>query len=188
MGRVTEEGRAAVGGLRTRQTAPLDLGQAFSEVRKEFEDQEEIAFHVTVEGTPRALHPIIADEIDSIGREALTNAFRHAKARSIEVELEYATRGLRVLIRDGGIGFDSEVLRFGREGHWGLSGMRERAKRIGARLRVLSRPAAGTEVEVTIPGGIAFIPAPPQGTAKWFRKFLRNWKHVIERSPSEYEQ
>ena len=188
MGRVTEEGRNAVGGLRTRQNTPLDLGQAFSEVCKEFEDQEKIDFHVMVEGTPRTLHPIIRDEIYSIGREALTNAFRHAKARSIEVELEYAAAGLRVLIRDSGIGFNSLVLRFGREGHWGLSGMRERAKRIGARLRVLSRPAAGTEVEVTIPGEIAFIPVASQGVSKWFSKFLRNWKHIIGRSTSEFER
>lgn len=188
MGRVTEEGRNAVGGLRARQNTPLDLGQAFSEVRKEFDGQDEADFHVLVEGTPRPLHPLIQDEIYSIGREALTNAFRHAKARSIEVELEYASEGLRVLIRDSGIGFDSNVLRFGRAGHWGLSGMRERAKRIGARLRVLSRPAAGTEVEVTIPGRIAFVPEAPQGTSKWFYRFLHSWKHIIGRSPSEYEQ
>lgn len=188
MGRVTEEGRNAVGGLRTGQNTPLELGQAFSEVWEEFEGQEKIDFHVMVEGTPRTLHPIIRDEIYSIGREALTNAFRHAKARSIEVELEYAAAGLRVLIRDSGIGFDSQVLRFGREGHWGLSGMRERAKRIGARLRVLSRPAAGTEVEVTIPGEIAFIPVASQGVSKWLSKFLRNWKHIIGRSTSEFER
>ena len=188
MGRVTEEGRNAVGGLRTRQDTPLDLGQAFSEVRKEFEGQDGIDFHVLVEGTPRALHPLIRDEIYTIGREALTNAFRHAKARSIEVELEYAAAGLRVLIRDSGIGFDSQVLRFGREGHWGLSGMRERAKRISARLRVLSRSAAGTEVEVIIPGEIAYIPAASEGPSKWFIRFLRNCRHVIERTTSEIEQ
>jgi ligand-binding sensor domain-containing protein/signal transduction histidine kinase len=188
MGRVTDEGRNAVGGLRTQQNAPLDLGQAFSEVRKEFEGQDEIDFHVLVEGAPRVLHPIIRDEIYSIGREALTNAFRHAKARSIEVELEYAAAGLRVLIRDSGIGFDSQLLRFGREGHWGLSGMRERAKRIGAKFRVLSRPSAGTEVEVSIPREIAYVPATRQGPSKWLGKFWRIWKPAIERSTNEFEQ
>jgi signal transduction histidine kinase len=186
MGRVTEEGRNAVGGLRARQNH-ADLGQAFSEIRKELAMQENLGFQVTVEGQPKLVHPVIREEIYSIGREALTNAFRHAQAKKIEVELEYAHFGLRVLIRDDGVGFDSDILRFGRHGHWGLSGMRERAKRIGANLKVFSRPAAGTEVELIVPGQIAFGTS-PGGHSKWFNKILSGWKQILHRTPKEYPQ
>jgi len=170
MSQVIEEGRNAVGGLRSPQNGSLDLGKAFSRIQHEFVGRDEVEFHVIVEGTPRGLHPLIADEIYSIGREALTNAFRHSQAKSIEVEMEYAASGLRVLVRDSGVGFDPKLLQFGRDGHWGLSGMRERAKRIGGRLRILSRPAAGTEVELSIPGKIAFVPEPSRGVSKWVGK------------------
>jgi streptogramin lyase/anti-sigma regulatory factor (Ser/Thr protein kinase) len=156
MGQVTEEGRNAVRGLRTSKGGTADLQQAFSQVRKEFPVQSQIEFRVIVEGGPRALHPLISEEIYLIGHEALSNAFRHSQAREIEVELEYAASHLRVIIRDDGEGIDPEVLRSGREGHWGLSGMKERTQRIGGRLRVLSRAVAGTEVELSVPAKIAF--------------------------------
>jgi len=186
MGRVTEEGRNAVGGLRARQKH-ADLGQAFSEIQKELAPQDNLGFQVTVEGQPKPVHPVLQDEIYSIGREALTNAFRHALAKKIEVELEYAHFGLRVLIRDNGVGFDSDILRFGRHGHWGLSGMRERSKRIGANLKVFSRPAAGTEVELIVPAPIAFGPL-PGGHSKWFNKILPACKQILHRTPKEYPQ
>jgi ligand-binding sensor domain-containing protein/signal transduction histidine kinase len=192
MGRVVDEGRNAVGGLRTDPSQSLDLAEAFSEISREISNEDEhkdkVAFHVTVEGQPRPLHPIIRNDIYSIGREALINAFRHAQPKSIEVELEYASYELRVLIRDDGIGFDSKILRFGRHGHWGLSGMRERAKRIGARLKLFSRPAAGTEVELIVPGQIAFVPTPSSRTSNWFSRLLPGWKRPIERHPNEFKR
>ena len=188
MERVTEEGRSAVGGLRSLQNSSLDLGRAFSEIRQQFDPQNEIAFQVIAEGTPRPLHPIIRDEIYSIGREALTNAFRHAHASSMEVELEYAADGLRVLVRDNGHGFDSEVLRFGRDGHWGLSGMHERAKRINAKLRVLSRPSAGTEVELSVPSRVVFIPQPANATSNWWSKIRPHGKQGMGSSSSDQGQ
>lgn len=187
MGRVTEEGRNAVQGLRARRSS-LDLGRAFSEIQQEFGGRSEVDFQVMVEGQPRPLHSVIRDEIYRIGREALTNAFRHAQAKKIEVELEYATNGLRILVRDSGIGFDSKVLRFGRDGHFGLSGMRERAQRIGGELRVFSRPAAGTEVELIVPGGIAFLPNASKVTSRRLGRFLPDWTRLIRRSPGEHDQ
>lgn len=190
MGRVVEEGRNAVGGLRARPSESMDLAEAFSAIPREFGNAEEdkVGFHVTVEGQPRLLHPIIRNDIYSIGREALINAFRHAHPKNVEVELEYASYGLRVLVRDDGIGFDSKILRFGRQGHWGLSGMRERAKRIGARLKLFSRPTAGTEVELIVPAQIAFVPAASSRTSNWTSRLLASWKHLIERHPKEYER
>jgi len=188
MRRVIEEGRNAVGGLRSPQRGILDLGEAFSQVQKEFVGHDEAELHVIVEGTPRPLHPFIRDEIYRIGREALTNAFRHSRAKTIEVELEYATDELRVLVRDSGIGFDPKVLQFGRDGHWGLSGMRERAKRIDARLRVLTRPAAGTEVELTVPGRLSYVSDGSGGASKWVSRLYPGRKPTTERSPSEQDR
>jgi signal transduction histidine kinase/ligand-binding sensor domain-containing protein len=156
MGRVIEEGREALQGLRSSKLNSSDLEQAFSQVREEFPMQSQIGYRVIVEGTPQPLHSLIRDEVYLIGHEALSNAFRHAHASDVEVELEYAPSHLRVFIRDNGSGIDTQILRLGREGHWGLSGMKERSERIGGELRVLSRAVAGTEVELSIPGRIAF--------------------------------
>jgi len=188
MGRVVEEGRNAVGGLRSPHRSSVDLERAFSQIQQEFTGQDEVAFRVIVEGTPCPLHQVIRDEIYGIGREALTNAFRHSQAKSVEVEMEYASTGLRVLVRDSGVGFDPKVLQFGRDGHWGLSGMRERAKRIGARLRVLSRPAAGTEVELAVPSHIAFVSQPRRSVSNWISKLLPKGKRSIVDSPREHNQ
>ena len=156
MGRVVEEGRNAVRGLRSPDNDSHDLEQAFSRIQGELGVQNDVGFRVIVEGQRRPLHPVIRDEVYRISREAAVNAFRHSRGSSVEVEVEYAAQRLRILVRDNGCGIDAQVLRPGREGHWGLSGMRERAERIGARLRVWSRAAAGTEVELSVPGHVAY--------------------------------
>jgi signal transduction histidine kinase len=156
MSQVIDEGRDAVRGLRSTSGNTDGLEAAFSRAAQEFGNEQVKDYRVIVEGAPRELHPIIRDEAYRIGREALANAFRHAHANKIEVELEYATRHLRILVRDDGTGIDQQVLQTGKDGHWGLAGMRERAESIGARLKVLSRTNAGTEVELLIPSHVAF--------------------------------
>ena len=156
MGRVIDEGRHAVRGLRSATVGINDLEQAFCGLQQELGVEDGVGFRVIVEGRPRPLHPIIRDEVYRIGREALVNAIRHSGAQTIEVEIDYAVGHVRLLVRDNGSGIDEQVLRSGRDGHWGLSGMRERAERIGARLKVWSRAAAGTEVELLVPGHVAF--------------------------------
>jgi signal transduction histidine kinase len=160
MGQVIEEGRDAVRGLRSTSGVATDLETAFTQAGQEFGNDEVKDCRVIVEGTPRQLHPIIRDEAYRIGREALANAFHHSRAAKIEIELEYSAKQLRVLVRDDGAGIDPEVLHSGRDGHWGLAGMRERAESIGARLKVWSRANAGTEVELLIPGEVAFVSQP----------------------------
>jgi signal transduction histidine kinase len=165
MGRVIDEGRNAVRGLRSGHDDSYDLGQAFSRVAQELGLRPEVDFRVVMEGMPRALHPVIRDEVYRIGRESLVNAFRHSRASKIEVEVDYSASNLRILVRDNGCGIDPQVLRAGRDGHWGLPGMRERAEKVGAKLRVWSRAAGGTEVELTVPGLVAFqshASAPPR--------------------------
>lgn len=156
MGQVIEEGRDAVRGLRSTSGNTDDLETAFTQAGQEFSNEQVKDVRVIVEGTPRKLHPIIRDEAYRIGREALANAFRHSQANKIELELEYSPQHLRILVRDDGAGIDPEVLHSGRDGHWGLAGMRERAENIGARLKVWSRANAGTEVELLIPSQVAF--------------------------------
>ncbi len=180
--RVIEEGRNAVRGLRSSQSSLDDLEQSFSRIRDELGVRDDVAFRVIGGGPPRRLHPMIRDEVYRIGREALINAFRHSGATRIEVGVEREARRLRVLVRDDGKGIDAEVLRAGRDGHWGLSGMRERSERIGGRLRLWSRPGAGTEVELTVPGHVAFPAASSRGPAGWLRALTRSWTRQIPRS------
>lgn len=171
LGQVIEEGRDAVRGLRSSAENGDNLETAFVEAGKQFATDESRNYRVIVEGTQRQLRPIIRDEVYRIGREALANAFRHSQASKIEVEIEYSTKQLRVLVRDDGTGIDPNVLDSGRDGHWGLRGMRERAESIDARLRVWSRARAGTEVELLIPARIAFAPASSRQSKSWWQRF-----------------
>jgi signal transduction histidine kinase/ligand-binding sensor domain-containing protein len=164
MARVIDEGRNAVRGLRSPAGGD-DLEEAFCRMPQELGVQDR-GFRVVVEGRPRPLHPVIRDEVYRIGREALANAVRHSGAQKIEVEIEYAAASVRVVVRDDGRGIDEQILRAGRDGHWGLSGMRERAERMGARLTVWSRGGAGTEVELLVPGRIAFQPVTSEHPAE----------------------
>ena len=181
-GQVIEEGRDAVRGFRSNDREALDLERAFSRVPQELDLKERIDFRIIVEGHPQSLHPVIRDEVYSIGREALVNSFRHSGAGRIEVELEYEASQLRVLVRDDGCGIDNQVLQSGRDGHWGLSGMRERGQRIGARLKVMSRAGVGTEVELSVPGEIAFEFHSSSSASNWFTGFYRRHAETTERA------
>jgi len=94
------------------------------------------------------------------------NVMRHARASKVEVELEYTSESFRLCVRDDGSGMSAEVIQSGREGHWGIPGMRERAARMGARFKVWSRPRAGTEVELVVPAHAAFAKHPDQRLEK----------------------
>jgi signal transduction histidine kinase/streptogramin lyase len=155
------EGRDAVQGLRSSTVVTNELAQAISGLGEELvADQtgrHPPDFRVIVEGASRDLVPLVRDEVYRIAGEALRNAFRHAQAGRIEVEIQYAKRQLRLWVRDNGKGIDPKVLaEGGREGHYGLAGMHERAKLVGGRLAVLSKLDSGTEVELTIPASVAY--------------------------------
>lgn len=158
MDRALEDGRRAVQGLRSPQEHGASLGQALAGVPSGLCAPSAVEFQVVVVGKPRELRPAVSDELYSIGREAIVNAYRHSGARQIETEIEYRATELRIAVRDNGCGIDPHQLQWGRPGHWGLQGMRERAERIGAQLRLLSKVAAGTEVELCVPSRIAFGP------------------------------
>jgi signal transduction histidine kinase/streptogramin lyase len=114
-------------------------------------------FEVIVEGERRDLPLMIKDEIGRIARELLRNAFRHARAHEIEAEIRYDSDVFRLIVRDDGKGIDPKILQDGgRAGHWGLPGVQERARGIGARLEFLSEAGAGTEIRLTLPAAIAY--------------------------------
>jgi signal transduction histidine kinase len=177
MGQVIEEGRHAVRGMRSASNISFDLEQAFSQIQRELEPardgSDEVNFRVIVEGQPKPLRPLLRDEVYRIGREALLNAFRHAQAASIDVELSYSPGRLKILVRDDGCGIDPGILGTGRDGHWGLTGMRERADRIGAEFHVWSSAGSGTEVELSIPGRVAF----QQDETHAFSRLRRYFRH-----------
>jgi signal transduction histidine kinase len=167
------EGRDAVQGLRSSTVETNDLAMAISALREELQANETIAdstlFRMGVEGTPRNLHPILRDEVYRIAGETLRNAFRHAQARQIEVEIHYDAREFRLRVRDDGKGIDPEILgEHPRPGHFGLHGMRERAKIVGGQLDVWSEVDSGTEVELRIPASRAY--ATPSSRRSWWSR------------------
>ena len=154
------EGRDAVQGLRESTVQSNDLALAISTLGEELatdSTSQRPGFRVAVEGEARDLHPILRDEIYRIAAEALRNAFQHAQARKVEVEIRYDDEQFRLRVRDDGKGIDPAVLsRQGSEGHYGLPGMRERATLIGGKLTVWSEVDAGTEVELWVPASSAY--------------------------------
>jgi signal transduction histidine kinase len=159
------EGRDAIGGLRMSTVEKNDLVVAIKTIAEELaraqDNQASTPFQVLMEGTPRNLHPILRDEVYRLATEALRNAFRHAAARNVEVEIRYDERYFRLRVRDDGKGIDPDVLRRdGRERHYGLHGMRERAKVVGGKLTIWTELDNGTEIELVIPGARAYVKSP----------------------------
>jgi signal transduction histidine kinase/ligand-binding sensor domain-containing protein len=171
------EGRDAIQNLRSSTTVSNELAQAITGLAEELTNGPEkgsATFRMSVEGSPRDLHPIVRDDIHRIAREALRNAFRHAQASHIEAEVTYGARELRVRIRDDGTGIDPQHLNAGRARHWGLTNMRERAQQIGSELSLWSEVGAGTEVELRIPDSVAYMPSRRLGSVRrLFGDFVR---------------
>jgi len=133
-----------------------DLEVAFSRIRPESPLGAQVVLRIVREGHPRGLHPLVRREAFRIGREALLNAFRHSGASRVEVSVEYASKRLRIAVHDDGKGISPELFRSGCHEHMGLSWMQQQAERMGAKLKLLSRVSAGTEVELSVPAHIAF--------------------------------
>jgi len=155
------EGRDAVQGLRMSAVETNDLAKGLSAIAQELTAMAPKAdspiINVDVQNVPRDLNPIVRDEAYRIAGEALRNAFRHAQARMIGVEINYDRRQFSVQVRDDGKGFDEEsVARAALAGHFGLPGMRERAEVVGGRLEVWTKINSGTRILLSIPGAIAY--------------------------------
>ena len=164
------EGRRAVYDLRSSATTTNDLAQALTSVAHEFAGEGSPDFRLVVEGPARALASILQDEVYCIGREGLRNAFLHSRASQIEAEISYGERVFRLRIRDNGNGILEEILEAGRYGHYGLGGMRERARQTGGKLEIWSASGTGTEIDLNIPASIAYCRSP--GRSRW--RFFHN--------------
>jgi ligand-binding sensor domain-containing protein/signal transduction histidine kinase len=170
---VLAEGRERVIGLRTSTAETNDLGDALSLVGNSLKRAVGTTFSVVVRGDKRPLHPIVRDEVYRIGRESIVNAFHHSAGKRIEVEILYQRSGLKLRVRDDGLGIDDSILERGaRLGHFGLPGMKERAQKIGASLDIWSGPSMGTEIEVEVPAKIAFRQEVKVSRWQSFRKWL----------------
>jgi signal transduction histidine kinase/ligand-binding sensor domain-containing protein len=153
---VLAEGRARVQDLRAAADTQ-DLATAIAATAQGLATTQPSMFRVVVHGTARELHPIVLDEMLLIAREALFNAFHHADATTIEVEITYEPRDLRLRVADDGRGIDASVLEAGaRSSHWGLPSMQERARKLGGKFHLRSRPGAGTEIDVVVSGVTAY--------------------------------
>lgn len=155
------EGRDAVQGLRDSSVVANDLARAIGTVGESLAADQAgpncPEFRVLVEGKSRDLLPLVRNEVYRVACESPRNAFHHAQAGRIEVEIQYHPRRFRLRVLDNGKGIDPAVLKAGRAGHHGLPGLKERAELAGGNLSIWSRVDSGTEIELTIPASIAYI-------------------------------
>jgi signal transduction histidine kinase len=155
LGRATEEGRAALNSLRTSTTEKNGLAEAFQRAMTDCRIQSSMEASLSVVGEANEMHPIVRDEVYRIGYEAIRNACVHSHGSQLQVELAYA-QDLALRVRDNGIGIDMAIADRGKEGHFGLQGMRERADRIVGKLTIASSASSGTEVKLVVPGSIIY--------------------------------
>ena len=155
LAQATEEGRAALLSLRGATTEKNDLAEALRRAIDESGRDSNVDISFSINGDARQIHPVVRDEVYRIGYEAIRNASTHSGAARLEVRLDY-TNDLTLRVSDNGAGIESEVVEKGREGHFGLRGMRERAERIGAKFTLDSSVHSGTAITLVVPGRIAF--------------------------------
>jgi signal transduction histidine kinase/ligand-binding sensor domain-containing protein len=169
---VLEESRSRVKDLRVPLGGEGDLSEALAETARPLSAAHSIPFSVAVAGVPRCLHPIVREETYLIASEAIINAYRHAKASKIEIRLTYDEGQFLLRVCDDGKGIDAGVLDAGmRPEHWGLVGMRERARRIRGQLTIISDSRIGTEVHLRLPAKMAYTHS--NGTSlTWWRRLL----------------
>ena len=170
LGQAGEEGRATVNALRTSTTESNDLAEAFRRAVEDCQRQGAIAASLTVTGDAREMHPVVRDELYRIGYEAIRNARTHSRGSRLDIALSYG-HDLTLRVADDGVGMELTMAEHGKEGHFGLRGMRERAARIGATLSVTSAPGTGTAIVVTVPGRVIFRKA-STGLAARIRSML----------------
>ena len=152
---VLAEGRDRVLNLRAAPTSDV-LPEVLAATAHRLRLDPAIEIKVRVDGAPRPLHPVAFDEVVAIANEALFNAFSHSDAEHIAVEVRYERNQLVVRVHDDGVGIERQVLERGREGHFGLTGMRERAAKIRGQLSIRSSPGAGADVTIAVPAGLAY--------------------------------
>jgi signal transduction histidine kinase/ligand-binding sensor domain-containing protein len=167
------DGRDQVMDLRASMEFGSDLPATLESTAASMAQEYDIKFSFSAEGLLQPTQALVSDEIYCIAREALSNAFRHARAKRVEVHLSYGCEVFELHIRDDGLGIDEAVLGAGgRHGHWGLTGMRERALGIGGKLDIWSGKGKGTEVVLTLPAVNVYTGAVPSLPRRWFERYV----------------
>jgi hypothetical protein len=146
----------------------------------------DLAISLNVQGSPSSIHPVVRQEIFMIVYEAIRNACRLSGGQTINVQLSYEG-SLSVRIRDDGHGIDEQTLKAGKAGHFGPTGMRERARRINAPLKIWSDPGKDTEVVLLVPGKMIFEPSPRSADSFFQRLTKRIRRAHTQRVQSEDE-
>lgn len=169
---VLSEGRELVFDLRKSVTTePGELEPLLLHFAQETYGDAPARLRIWRDGDTRPLHPLVLAETYKILREALINAFRHSGAKTITIELSYGEADLCVAIADDGLGIPPDVMaKGGREGHFGLQGMRERAEAMGGRLSIRRKPEGGTTIQFQLKSGLAY----KRGRSSWFRHLFAN--------------
>jgi len=145
----------ALNSLRTSTRQKNDLAEALRRATENSGHPGSMAVALSVFGAAREMHPIVRDEVYRIGYEAIRNAYQHSKGSQLTVELTYS-QDLTLRVSDNGTGIEPAIADTGKNGHFGLQGMRERAARIGGTLTLVSTLASGTEIKLVVPGRIIF--------------------------------
>ena len=155
LARAIQEGRAALYSLRASTAETNDLAEGLRRATEECRMFSAMKTSLSVRGETREMHPVVRDEVYRIAYEAIRNACVHSKASELEVELKYA-QDVSIRVSDNGVGIPA-LIGSGKDGHYGLQGMHERAERIGGKLKVISSANSGTEIAVVIPGRVIFL-------------------------------
>lgn len=164
---VMAAGRERVRDLRTSEATLGELDETFVRIAQDLSFDHAARFEIRTLGTPRELACEAREEIYGVGREALLNAYRHADASRIDVALEYDAEEFRLSVRDDGKGFDATMATaFESSAHFGLRGMRERARRVNGRLVVETANGEGAAVKLIVPARHAYVSA----SGRWFRR------------------
>jgi signal transduction histidine kinase len=173
LGQAVQEGRAALHSLRASTIETMDLASGLRDAANNSPVHGSMKVEFRVSGVPREMHPIVRDEVYRIGYEAIRNAGMHSGASRLVVELTYA-QDLILRVMDNGKGIASDIAESGKEGHFGLQGMRERAARIDGKFSLVTSPRSGTEITLTIPGRTVFRRGSPalERAFAWTRTFF----------------
>ena len=144
------EVRRSVWDLRSRALEQFDLPGALVTSGKQLTDGTNIHFEVNAKGRVRPLSETIEENLLRIAQEALTNVIKHSEATSAAIDLDYGPRTVTMQVKDNGRGFQSENCAGPGDGHFGLLGISERAKRLGTEAVFESKPGLGTTLRVQI--------------------------------------
>ena len=169
---IAEQSRKAVEDLRSPSTIPDPLETRLSLAFADLNLPADAKPIISSVGKRKDLRPLVQIEVEQVAREAIANAVQHSGANVIRLDIIYQPAHFFVSVSDNGCGIDQRTQKLGRQGHWGITGMRERAESIGGSLRILPNVPRGTVVEISLRGTMAYIKPPRKQTASIWRRYF----------------